>query len=123
MHAASEISESSQQDIPSAPGIDGRSLEVAEQSQDSQDGGATVHNGSREASGQQRRADGLQHQQSEHSAQSVSSEDILSMGAQWLLSAYRARAADCPKPPAVPEGLYFVGSLLPGMQEEQTCTY
>ena len=59
---------------------------------------------------------GLQHQQSEQSAQ-PSGEEVLGMGLQWLLSVYRSPAKDDAELPKVPDSLQIelLQSLLHGV--------
>lgn len=84
-----------------------------------------AHNDSAEASGQEGHdCDAFQHQQSMHS---VTSQEVLRTGMQWLQSAYRGWAAKLditvlPVLPAAPESLDAIRSLLSGVRET-ACPY
>ena len=115
MHPPPQHAESSQQDQQAVSGEDSSAQAATEQTQDVL-GGPTAQDGGAEASGQE--SDALQQEQS---AQSVSSEEVLGMGLQWLQSAYKGWTAEvetCQLPvlPAEPEGLDPVRSLLSGME-------
>ena len=95
--------ENSQQNMQTVSCKDGTALAVPAPNQGVIDG-ATAHDGSGGASGHASlHGDGRQHQQS---VQSVSSEEALSMGMQWLQSVYRGPgsqepgAARCARQPA-----------------------
>ena len=119
MHPPPQQAESSQQHLQTVPG-QGSSVQAATKQNQDVMGSSTAHDGSAEASGQERHeSDALQHEQSAHS---LSSEEVLGMGLQWLQSAYKgwtAKIETCELPvlPAEPEGLEPVRSLLSGMQQ------
>ena len=119
MQPQPQHAESSQQHLQTMSGKGNGMQAATKQSQDVLEG-PTAQDGSAEALAQAQQGhedDALQHQQSAHS---VSSEEVLGMGLQWLQSAYKGWTAEietCELPvlPAEPEGLEPVRSLLAGM--------
>ncbi len=126
MHPPPQQAESSQQHLQTVPGEGSSTQAATKQSQDVLGVSSSAHDGSAEAAGQERHeSDALRHEQSVHS---VSSEEVLGMGLQWLQSAYTGWTAEietCTLPvlPAEPEGLEPVRNLLSGMQEAADITH